>query len=170
MLFAKYLKNLKEETEDYYDIESDEQEQTIANFVINLPEESLTDELEAKRDKIINLCYEIFEDLDASHLEGDNLEVFGSLTDEIFPDENDVDEEIEENLNDDPLTEKIFLNRMSRKDKRKAKKYRRMNKVKLRRQREIWKRKNKAKLRRAKTSGIGVSGKRLGLHKRRKPL
>lgn len=167
MLFAKYLNSLKENEDDFHSIVDEEQEQTIINFIMNLPEEALTDEQEEKRDKIIDLCYEIFEDLSSDNLDGDNLEIYGALTNEIFPDDSDDSEEVDES---EEISEKIFLNRMSRAEKRKNKKYRRVNKVKLRRQREIWKRKNKAKLKRATKTGIGLSGKRRGLHVRRKAI
>jgi hypothetical protein len=93
--------------------------------------------------------------LEPDQLTEDQVKELWYIIDSLEPYEDDPAEE--------EITEKRFLKKTSRAQRRKAKIYRRRHKTQI----KAWRRKMKTKLKRAKKTGHGISGKKRGKTRRR---
>lgn len=102
---------------------------------------------------IFEMLLEFVASLEPDQLNENQLERLHDIIEALEPVEQEEDE----------MSEVRYLKKTTRKERRKSAIYRRRHKTQIKR----WRRKMKHKLKRAKKTGRGISGKRLGLTRRR---
>ncbi len=161
-LIKKLERLMSEAVEDDDTVDSDFEDRLfdkMISFIRSIDNDKLDEVSSESLDSLFDSIVDFVISIDSEKLDVASTKKLDEIMDMI---EDDEDDDLDESLE-----EKKFLKKMTAGQKRKARVYRRKNKIRLKQWKKKYKRRKKMKLKRVATTGRGLSGKKLGRTKRR---